>query len=285
MLEFSCADFTFPLLTVEQTLGLLRLLEIRAVDIGLFARSSHFRPQDLMPEARDYASRVAEKLSGYEIAAADVFLQIGTEPALSSANDPDPDIRADNRKLFELAVAFTTLIGCAHMTGLPGVAHPGQDPRQSFELAVEEADWRLRAASAAGLRYSIEPHLGSICPDVHSTLRMLKSVPGLTLTLDYGHFIAAGIANEEVHQLVPYASHIHVRSGAPGKLQTTTSENTIDFAGLVLRLVSCEYRGHICLEYVWTEWQRCNRTDNLSETILLRRLLVNSFEAIDAKCV
>ncbi len=30
------------------------------------------------------------------------------------------------------------------------------------------------------------------------------------------------------------------------------------------------YRGYIGIEYVWTEWERCNEVDNLSEVIRYR---------------
>jgi hypothetical protein len=33
------------------------------------------------------------------------------------------------------------------------------------------------------------------------------------------------------------------------------------------------YPGWICLEYVWVDWEGCNRTDNVAETILLRDLI------------
>lgn len=98
-------------------------------------------------------------------------------------------------------------------------------------------------------------------------------VPGLTLTLDYGRFVAAGIPSGEIHSLLPYATYVHVRAGAPGKLQTTLNENTIDFAGIVSRLSKRRHRGYLAVEYVCTEWQQCNRTDNVSETLLLRRML------------
>jgi hypothetical protein len=29
----------------------------------------------------------------------------------------------------------------------------------------------------------------------------------------------------------------------------------------------------MCLEYVWIDWEGCNRTDNISETIILRDFL------------
>lgn len=271
MLNFSCADFTFPLLSLERTLKLLRLLDITAIDIGLFERSTHYQPANLAPHPHKYADRVLEQLNDNGITPADVFLQIGADPNISAANDPEQSVRRYNREIFAAAVEFTAAIGCRHITGLPGVHHPGMSEQEAFDLAAVEAEWRLEAALKAGITYSIEAHMGSICADPESTLRLLKVTPGLTLTLDYGHFISSGIPNDAVHALVPYASHVHLRSGCPGRLQTTLQENTIDFGGLVKRLGAHQYRGYLCLEYVWIDWQGCNRTDNISETLLLRR--------------
>ena len=33
------------------------------------------------------------------------------------------------------------------------------------------------------------------------------------------------------------------------------------------------YRGWIGVEYVWIDWEHCNESDNVSETIQLRDLL------------
>jgi sugar phosphate isomerase/epimerase len=101
-------------------------------------------------------------------------------------------------------------------------------------------------------------------------------VPGLTLTLDYGHFVYAGARSQAVHSLLPFASNVHVRGGARHRLQTSVEENEIDFAGMFRRLHKQDYKGSVAIEYVWTEWKQCNSTDNLSETILLRQLLTRA---------
>jgi sugar phosphate isomerase/epimerase len=157
------------------------------------------------------------------------------------------------------------------MTGLPGVDHgyEGTD----LALAVKEAAWRVRVCREAGIVYSIEPHIGSICPSVESTQRFLDQVEGLSLTLDYGHFVWAGEESSKVNSLLPFASHIHVRGGSPGRLQTSVAGNTIDFEGMMSGLHGQGYTGKFALEYVWIDWQGCNLSDNLSETILLRSRL------------
>jgi hypothetical protein len=50
-------------------------------------------------------------------------------------------------------------------------------------------------------------------------------------------------------------------------------DNIIDFTAIRDALQKRNYPGWMCLEYVWVDWEGCNRTDNVSETILLRDLL------------
>lgn len=82
-----------------------------------------------------------------------------------------------------------------------------------------------------------------------------------------------GEKSAEVSSLLPFASHIHARGGAPDQLQTAADENAIDFPGMLAGLKRLDYDGYLALEYVWIDWKGCNRTDNVSETLLLRRSL------------
>jgi sugar phosphate isomerase/epimerase len=169
------------------------------------------------------------------------------------------------------------------MTGLPGVSHAGVSREHDFDLAAEEAAWRIAACADAGVGYAIEPHVGSICADVRSTHAFLALAEGLTLTLDYGHFVMAGEDSAVIGDLLPWASHVHVRGGAPGRLQTSVDENTIDFSGMLTALNRLGYDGFLALEYVWIDWNGCNRTDNVSETLLLRRALESAISTLDKR--
>jgi len=271
MVEFSCADFSFPLLRRRQVLRLLNVLEFTWVDIGLFERNPSFLPSALMEAPAKFTRGVQEDLEANGLRAADVFLQIGREPAESSANDPDAAVRGRNREVFMRALEFCVALGCGHLTGLPGVAHG--DEVRDFALAAEEAAWRLERCRAVGVTYAVEAHIGSIYPDTRAAQRLIGNVQGLTLTLDYGHFVCQGETSAAVHALLPFASHIHARGGARGRLQTSVAENEIDFEGMMAGLHRLRYQGTIALEYVWVDWQECNRTDNISETILLRERL------------
>lgn len=273
MFRFSCADFTFPVLKRLSALRLIQLLGFDHVDIGLFARSAHFSPIDLRSSPRSYIERILHDMNDAELEASDVFLQIGVDPSESAANDPVPSVRTQNRDLFKRSLEFAVEIGSKHLTGLPGVFHAGVSVDRDLGLAAEVAAWRAAECASAGIEYAIEPHVGSICGDVASTQAFLSAVEGMTLTLDYGHFVMAGESSSDVHALLPFASHVHVRGGAHDRLQTPVDENTIDFAGMLARLRHFGYKGFLALEYAWIDWKGCNRTDNVSETILLRRAL------------
>jgi len=273
MIPFSCADYTFPLLARSQRFALTQLLGFNYVDIGLFERSSDLRPSELVANPKGFTKQLKQDLENSGLQVSDCFLQIGPEPSISAANEPSALVRAHDRETFLRTLDLCAALGCVHLTGLPGVWHDGIAEPEDFALAVDETGWRQHAASAAGVTYAVEAHIGSLCSDIARTRAFVEAVPGLTLTLDYGHFVAEHVPSHEIHALLPFASHIHARGGAPGRLQVPASENTIDFAGMVRGLQAQHYNGFVAIEYVWTDWQQCNRTDNVSETLLLRRLL------------
>jgi sugar phosphate isomerase/epimerase len=273
MMHISCSDYTFPLLPRAKRFAMLELLGFHLVDLGLFERSTGLRPAQLAADSKGFTRQLKSELRHTRLRVSDVFLQVGLEPSIAAANDPNPRVRTRNRKMFLLALELCSAFDCAHLTGLPGVRHPHVPEADDLALAHEVAAWRQHVAAGVGVKYAIEPHIGSICSDVASTRAFVESVPGLTLTLDYGHFVAAGTPCSEIHPLLQFASHLHARGGAPGQLQATVAENTIDFEGIVRYLRERKYRGCVAVEYVWTEWGQCNRVDNVSEAILLRQRL------------
>jgi len=278
MLKFSCADYTFPVLGRLEALRLVKLLGFHHVDVGLFERSSHFSPTELSASPRSYTAQILHDLKAADLSVSDVFVQIGVDPAEHAANDPSPFVRSKSRDVFTRALEFCVALGCSHLTGLPGVFHPSVSRDRDWKLAAEEAARRITECASAGVQYAIEPHVDSICADIESTRAFVDAVEGLTLTLDYGHFIMVGETSARVHDLLPFASHVHVRGGAIGRLQTSVQENAIDFSGMISGLKRLGYTGFLALEYVWVDWKGCNRTDNVSETLLLRREL----ESIDS---
>ena len=272
-MKFSCADFTFPLLPHDGALQLIKLLGINAVDLGFFSGRSHLQPKHVQGNVAGAGKKFRARLDELGLELADVFLQTSEHPAGLPANHPDQATREKTREFMKLAIEFAVNAGSRHITGLPGVSHSGVSDGDSRRRAAEESSWRAAEAAKVGLVYSVEPHVGSICPSPETTLEFLRQAQGVTLTLDYGHFIYQGMSNESVHPLLPHAAHFHARGGAHRQLQATVKDNTIDFAAILRELKRLNYRGYVCLEYVWVDWEGCNRTDNVAETLLLKEQL------------
>src|SRR5205814_2955462 len=94
---------------------------------------------------------------------------------------------------------------------------------------AEELGWRAERAREAGLRLSVEPHVGSVVATPERARRLVELTPGLELTLDYSHFVRQGIAEEEADTLIPFSRHVHVRGANADRIQASLQDNTIDF--------------------------------------------------------
>ena len=272
-LKLACADFTFPLLTHDQSLQLVAMLGFKGVDIGLFENRSHLWPSREFKDLRRSARRLKKKLDHTGLRAADVFLQMDLDFRPYAINQPLSGRRRKARDWFLKTLDYAAECECKHITSLPG-AHFEEEPyRDSFERAVDELSWRVDRAKPYGIVFGVEAHIGSIASRPKPAAKLMQSVPGLTLTLDYTHFTRVGIADTEVEPLVQYASHFHARGGRRGRLQEDFSRNVVDYKRVFEAMQESGYRGWIGIEYVWTVWERCNEVDNLSETILYRDFL------------
>lgn len=276
-LKFACADFTFPLLEHGKVLDLISMLGMEGVDIGLFQDRSHLQPLAEFENLTQNAKALRTKLQDRGLKPADVFLQTSLDFVSSASNHPDQKKREKSRSTFLQLLEYAGECSSKHVSALPGVYFEGESQERSFQTCCEELAWRVDRAKDAGLVFSVEAHVGSIVPTPVEALRLVKTTPGLTLTLDYTHFTKQGFADSEIEPLLQYASHFHARGAAKGKLQAIMQENTIDYTRVVKMMQKTNYSGYIGIEYTWNEWENCNRTDNISETILLRNFIANAF--------
>jgi sugar phosphate isomerase/epimerase len=175
--------------------------------------------------------------------------------------------------LFLKTLDYATACGAKHVTTLPGVYFDSEKPADSWQRTCDELAWRVAQAEQHRIVFSVEAHVGSIVPDPKAALRLVQSVSGLTLTLDYTHFTRAGLPDRAAEPLIPHASHFHARGARKGRLQTSFQHNTIDYARVLRAMQKAAYQGYVGVEYVWVDWEHCNEVDNLSETIQLRDFL------------
>ena len=242
-LKLSCADFTFPLVSHDESLDLIQMLGFEGVDIGLFEKRAHLWPSREFRSLANSARRLARRVSDRGLVVADVFLQMHPAAEPYALNHPQSKPTAEENRA------------------------------ESYQRCLHELPWYVEQAKTAGITFGVEPHVGSIIPRPAQALKLAQDVPGLTFTLDYTHFTRAGIPDANVEPLLPLASHFHVRGARKGRLQANFKDNVIDYRRILRQMKKFGYRGWLGVEYVRTEWERCNESDNLSETILYRDYL------------
>jgi sugar phosphate isomerase/epimerase len=188
-------------------------------------------------------------------------------------NHPQAARRRRARDWFAKTLDYAAAAGAKHVTTLPGVRFDSEPRAASWQRTCDELAWRVAQAKLQRLAFSIEAHVGSIAPDPDTALRLVRDVPGLTLTLDYTHFTRVGLPDSASEPLLAHASHFHARGASKGRLQSPFPQNTIDYARVLRAMRKANYRGYVGVEYVWIDWEHCNEVDNLSETIQMRDFL------------
>lgn len=272
-LKLSIPNFAFPLMSWEKSARLIRDLDVNAVDVGVFASASNLSPEDVLANPSRAVRRVSAALQENQLELADVFGIAGRTFDEKALNHFDPSQRKSATEFFSKLLDFAAGCGAKHLTLLPGVHFARKNFEEDLERAAAELLWRQEAASRLGIILAVEPHIDSVVATPELAKRLIDLVPGLTLTVDYSHFAAQGIPHEEVEPLFALASHFHLRCAGKGKLQTTLTGNTTEFPRVLNTIAKVSYQGYVSVEYIWTDWMRCNEVDNVSEVIQLRDLL------------
>jgi sugar phosphate isomerase/epimerase len=270
--RLACADNTFRLVQPwESAVTMISLLELDAVDVCLMGNRSHLRPEDVRADIPACARRIREGLAARDLELSDLFCIPWTDFERFAPNHPDSEERERSRALFRDMLELAALAGAPGMTMLPGIDWPGETHEESFQRSVEELGWRAEQARARGLRFSIEPHLGSVAQAPKEAGRLCRETQGaVELTLDYSHFVYQGYDENAIEPLLAHARHLHARGSRHERMQAALKDSTVDFERMVAAARGVGYDGDIGLEYLWIDWEHLNECDTVSETILLR---------------
>ena len=189
-------------------------------------------------------------------------------------NHKDSRVRKRNREDYGSVIEFCRSCRIPSVTVLPGIVQEGWTRERALAITAEELHHLSAMSRREGITTTFEAHVGSILESPLDTLSFMQSNPELKLTLDYGHFICRGYAQEQVDPLTPYTAHFHLRQAAPNKLQARWDEGTLDFTGIIRKLASANYRGFLSLEYEHMEgWMDLDQADVFTETLKMRNLL------------
>jgi sugar phosphate isomerase/epimerase len=266
-MRLASADFSWPGISHPLVLDMIRELGCEGVLLGLIGDYSPIHLATVREDVPYWAGRLRERVEAHGLVLADVF-PIGSMDLVGLAvNHPEPDERKESRVLFGEMLDFAERAGVDGLTILPGMPFADVEPWEaSFERSCAELALRVNEARARGLRLSVEPHHGSIIETPATTSRLVEAVPGLELTLDYGHFTFQGIPDDEIEPLLAHARLMHLRPGSEGLVQSRLVNSTIDFGRMIDRLAALGFDGWLTLEFVHDARPGCEDCDVLQES-------------------
>lgn len=277
-MKLACADFTWPLLPHGDALRIIRMLEIEAVDLGIFGKRSHVRPEMVREDIPMWSGILLERLAQAGLELADVFYQAADFETMA-VNHPDRKQQEDGKAAFFDMLEMAQRLKSPGITMLPGVRFGDESWDESIRRSSEGLKWRVDAAAQRGVRLSIEGHLGSNVDTPEKVMKLIQMTPGLELTLDYTHFTYQGMPDSQVEPLLQFARHFHCRGAAFKQLQTSYADNSIDYARVIERMNELGYDGYFAIEYVWQDWEDTNKSENIAETVLFRDFARRAFSA------
>jgi sugar phosphate isomerase/epimerase len=189
-------------------------------------------------------------------------------------NSTDPAVRRRNRETLKNVLECCQAAQIQSLLISPGVDQPGKSHQDSLALAAASLNEMNTLAQDAGVPLIFEPHVDSILEDPRETVEFLRQNPGLSIALDYSHFVAQGYPASAIDPLVPYAGHFHLRQGADQQLQARWDDGIIDFSTAIGLLKEAGYEGYLTLEYEHDPgWMDMDKCDVMTETIKMRTLV------------
>jgi sugar phosphate isomerase/epimerase len=207
----------------------------------------------------------AHGYAGLDLAIGD----LGTGPRIDLtelADDPDACDRLAAAASDAGVVYTDRLTGVTILPGIRGDA----DRDEVFAVTADELRRYVSIGADNDLEVSIEAHVESVTDTPERTLAMLDAVPGLTLTLDYSHFIHPGFSQTDIEPLNAHARHFHVRQAARGRLAIEVGAGVIDHRRLLGDLAAAGFSGSLATEYVDAEWYDQNLVDTVAENAAMR---------------
>jgi sugar phosphate isomerase/epimerase len=263
-MQIACHTWAYNNLTLEDAVGTIARLGFRHVDLGTGPHLNTDRAA-AYPDAE--ASNILRLLEQLDLTVTDLYIM------LPRINAPDPAQREAQLTLFERLVPFALALETPGITITPGVIHKdGVD--HGLARAVPALLRMVQAVEDTDLRLSFEPHMDSVAERPEPAMLLLEAVPGLSVTLDYAHFVCQGIVRREIEPLMEHVAHVQIRQAKRGILQTPHDEGTINIPQLLQDLQQHGYRGALTVEYMTTfGWHGMREVSISNETVRTRDAL------------
>lgn len=270
-IKLAGAAWSFVGTTLLESANIWRALGIQSID--LFAvPGAQLDSEEIEQDPKGQARRF--KKLGMPVS--NLFYLFGTDFENRALNSPDVIVQSKNMDTLKKVLDCCRTSNIPSLLILPGIDHPGMSHEDAIRRSGEVLTEMTAVALESGVLLIFEPHVESVLENPKETLKFLKCYSDLKIALDYSHFIALGYKPSDVHPLLPYTRHFHLRQGAYRKLQSRWEDSEIDFTDVVRRLQEVGYEGYLTLEYEHEPgWMKMDQCDVMTESIKMRNL-VNS---------
>ena len=262
-MKLSVASWSFHSLTLDEAIGLAKILGIDGIDVGYFGHPALDKAR-LLAEPEAYGREVS---TTSPVAIANLFHLFGDSlHERNLALPPDPQ----NLRDLESALTFAKSAGAHSVFILPGMINPGQSRSDALAASAESLKPLVAAGQEADTAVLVEPHVQGILESPEMTRELLEKVPGLGIVLDPSHFAVFGHSQTAIEALAGHAGHVHLRQAKPGQLQAKMDEGTLNFASFFGALRDAGYDGWCSIEYEHDSFMNSLFDDVLTETVKMR---------------
>ncbi len=263
-MPIACHAWAYNNLPLEEAIGTIARLGFRFVDLG---SGPHLDVNRAAAQPAAEAEKILQLLHKFSLELTDLYV------LLPHINAPEPAKREGQLVLFERLLPFAQALGTPGITVSPGIVQK-DGAEHSLARSVPALLRMLTAAEDTELRISFEPHMDSVAQHPDQALLLLNAVPGLSLTLDYAHFVYQGIVWREVEPLMEHVAHVQIRQAKRSVLQIAHDKGTINLSQLVQDMYEAGYRGALTIEYMTTfGWHGMKKISINHETVRTRDAL------------
>ncbi len=264
-IKLAGAQWTWVGASFAESAGIYKALGVHAMDL-IAMPGAALTADGLAADPQGQAKAVRD----LDIELINLIVLLGEGFADNALNSADASVRQQNRDRIRRIADFCAAAGLQSLTLLPGVENEGMSREDAQSIAAEELRVAAEIAADVGIAMVFEPHRESVLERPEEILNFMERNPDLKICIDYAHCVSIGHKEDELHPLLPYAGHVHLRQGANDKIQARWDEGEIDFPGLMRRLQDTGYDGYTTLEYEHEEFWNMDKCDVMTETIKMR---------------
>jgi sugar phosphate isomerase/epimerase len=226
-------------------LARMRELGFRCFDLFALENMGHVWPSRLTETA---AAKVAQttRESGMRVSSVNSGFSV-------PLNDPDPDAGRQLEREFLAVLRLAEQVEAPLLTLQTGGYGKLVGKVEGFDRALEGLERACDLVQGKEIRLSFEPHWGAVVERPADALYMVRKLwPAVGITYDPSHFAMQDDIESlaETATLLDYTIHVHVRNAAPGEMQASMEEGTVDFPWLVDALRKRSYAGAVAIEYL-----------------------------------